>query len=63
MMRLSLGARVYRKLGYQDEYIRALMTHTDQKTTEIYLQNPEGLNERHFRPVRAEMVLSQLPKI
>ena len=59
----SLGARVYRKLGYGDEYIQALMTHTDQKTTEIYLQNPEALNERHFRPVKAEMKLSQLPRI
>jgi len=59
----SLGARVYRKLGYDDGYIRALMTHTDQKTTEIYLQNPEALNEHHFRPVKAEMKLSQLPRI
>ena len=59
----SLGARAYRKLGYGDEYIQALMTHTDQKTTEIYLQNPEALNERHFRPVKAEMKLSQLPRI
>ena len=39
-------------------------THTDQRTTEIYLQNPEELNERHFRPVKAEMVLkNELPKI
>lgn len=59
----SLGARIYRRLGYDDGYIRGLMTHTDQKTTDLYLQNPEALTERHFRPVKAELRLNQLPKI
>jgi integrase len=59
----SLSARIYRELGYADEYIRSLMTHTDKKTTEIYLQNPEHLDYRNFRPVKAEMKLKDLPRI
>jgi hypothetical protein len=59
----SLGARIYRELGYADEYIRSLMTRTDKKTTEIYLQNPEQLDYRNFRPVKVEMKLKDLPRI
>lgn len=59
----SLGARIYRKLGYSDDYIRALMTHADKRTTEIYLTNPDALTDRHFLPVKAELRLRELPKI
>ncbi len=41
----SLGGRIYVALGYSKDYIRALMTHTDEKTTTIYLTNPGQLQD------------------
>lgn len=50
-------------MGYPDEYIQNLMTHTDMKTTEIYLSDPDKLKPTHFRKVKAELSLKQARKI
>lgn len=59
----SLGARAYRAMGYPEAYISALMTHTDTKTTEIYLRNPEALRPEHYRQVAAELTLAAVPEL
>jgi integrase len=53
----SLGARTYLAQGYPRDYVRALMAHTDEHTTRIYLENPDQLTDASFRVVRAEMTL------
>lgn len=53
----SLGARTYQALGYTRDYIRGLMTHSDQKTTRIYLAG-EKLTDEHYIPVQADLDLS-----
>ena len=59
----SLGGRTYRAKGYPDKYIQGLMTHTDMKTTEIYLSDPDRLQPDHFRKVKAGMSLTQAKDI
>lgn len=59
----SLGGRLYRAAGYPEEYIQALMTHTDLKTTEIYLSNPDKLTTDHYRKVQAGMSLKTAREI
>ena len=56
----SLGGRTYRELGYSKEYIQALMTHSDEKVTEIYLNNPDEIKPEHYKRVSAELKLSDL---
>ena len=53
----SLGARTYIAQGYPRDYVRALMAHTDEATTRIYLENPGQLTDTAFREVRAELRL------
>ena len=59
----SLGGRLYRKLGHPKEYVQALMTHTDETTTDIYLADPEALTEENYRRVKADLKLNKLPRI
>jgi hypothetical protein len=49
-------------MGYQKSYIRALMTHTDEKTT-IYLTNPGNLKDDNYHRVEARMSLNNLEQI
>jgi len=58
----SLGGRIYEELGYSKEYIQALMTHTDVKTTQIYLEGGE-LTDKNYNQVQADLNLKQLPNI
>ena len=59
----SLGGRLYRADSYQDKYIQELMSHTDMKTTEIYLSDPKKLKPDHFRIVHADMTLARTRQI
>lgn len=54
----SLGSRIYRELGYPKSYVQALLSHTDEKVTDIYLENPALVKDEHFRPVKAELSLA-----
>jgi integrase len=54
----SLGGRMYNAMDYPKEYIQGLMTHTDMKTTEIYLSDPGNLKPEHFREVEAGLTLA-----
>ncbi len=56
----GLGSRVYRELGYSNDYIRSLMAHGDQKVTDIYLENPGLVKDTHFSKVKAGMKLADL---
>lgn len=58
----SLGSRIYKKQNYPKEYIQSLLTHSDEKTTEIYLQGGE-LTDDHYFKVEAGMDLKNLPNI
>lgn len=55
----SLGGRLYIKAGYKKAYVRALMTHTDEKTTEIYLSGGE-LTSQHYLQVNADLRIDDL---
>jgi hypothetical protein len=55
----ALGSKVYREMGYCKDQIRALMTHANEKTTDIYL-NGGKLEDHHFIKVNAELNLSDL---
>jgi integrase len=55
-----LGARIYRYLDYPKDYIQTLMSHTDIKTTEIYLSNPSTLRPEHFHKANANMEIFKL---
>lgn len=41
----SLGSRMYKETGYSTEFVQVLMGHTEQKTTEIYLENGPKFTE------------------
>ncbi|TKA91777.1 hypothetical protein FAZ79_00280 [Guyparkeria sp. SB14A] len=57
----SLGARIYEQQGYAKDYIQSLMTHSDKKTTEIYLESGrQALTDDHYIPVRADLALDTL---
>lgn len=58
----SLGARIYREQGYTKQYIQSLLTHSDQKTTQIYLDGGH-LTDEHFYKVEAGLDLMNLPNI
>lgn len=54
----GLGARLYQDQGIPETDIQALMTHTDRKTTQIYLdRGAAALADDDFRVVAAPMVL------
>lgn len=55
----SLGGRLYIQAGYAKAYVQSLMTHTDKKTTEIYLSGGV-LSATNYRPVRADLDPSAL---
>ena len=59
---VSLGVRTYRKAGYPKDYIQALKTHSNAKTTDIYLQGEE-LTDDHYRPVEAGLTLAELRQL
>jgi integrase len=45
----GLGSRLYRERGMATAAIQALMTHSDPKTTQIYLElGPQALTDDHF---------------
>lgn len=54
----SLGARLYRRQGYSTDYVQALMTHTDPKTTTVYLEGGQ-LEDRHYRTVGAGLEIER----
>lgn len=58
----SLGARIYREQGQHKQYIQSLLTHSDQKTTQVYLDGGQ-LTDEHFHKVEAGLNLRNLPKI
>jgi len=58
----SLGARIYREQGRPKQYIQSLLTHSNQKTTQIYLDGGQ-LSDEHFYKVEAGLDLMNLPKI
>lgn len=55
----SLGGRLYIQAGYAKAYVQSLMTHTDKKTTEIYLSGG-ALSASNYRAVRADLDPSAL---
>lgn len=55
----SLGARTYRSAGYSEQYIQALMTHANQRTTSIYLEGGK-LTDEHYHQVEAGLSLETL---
>ena len=57
----SLGGRTYIELGRPKQFVQALMTHSDEKVTDIYLAGGE-LETRHYRQVVADMALDQLSR-
>lgn len=57
----GLGARLYQERGMSKEAIQALMTHSDKKTTEIYLElGPQALRDEHFNAVAAPFTVKEL---
>lgn len=52
----GLGSRIYLERGMSKAAISALMTHTDEKVTEIYLEGgADALREDHFNRVAAPL--------
>lgn len=59
----SLGARVYRGAGIPEKAIQALMTHANERTTQIYLERgPGALTDADFHLVNAPLTLAELLK-
>jgi len=59
----GLGGRLALALGFTKEQVRALMTHSNKKTTEIYLQGgAKALTDDHFVAVRAPFSVRELLK-
>ncbi len=57
----SLGARLYQEAGYGMDYIQPLMTHSDKKTTQLYLEGGrQALTDANFIPVRADLPIDAL---
>jgi integrase len=57
----GLGSRLYKEAGYPKEYIRALMSHTSEKTTELYLEGGiEALTDNDFIQVSANLKIADL---
>ena len=58
----NLGSKLYEDAGYSlKNYIRPLMAHSDEKTTEIYTSGRE-LSDEHFHEVHADLSIKQLLK-
>lgn len=57
----GLSSRLLRARGLSVDSIRALMTHADEKTTQIYLEGGRGaLREEHYIKVEAPFTIEQL---
>jgi integrase len=57
----SLGARLHRAAGIPETDIQALMTHADQRTTQIYLERGAGaLTDADFHLVKAPLTLTEM---
>ena len=57
----GLGARLYRAAGISEEAIQALMTHSNPRTTQIYLdRGAAALTDNDFRPVAATLRLADV---
>jgi hypothetical protein len=57
----GLGARRCQERGMEQAAIKMLMTHADQKTTDIYLNGgAEALRDEHFVIVEAPLTLAQM---
>lgn len=58
----GLGGRKYEEMGYSREYVQALFGHTDQKTSQIYLDDPNAIKDSHFKEAFAAMKLTDIFK-
>jgi integrase len=59
----GLGSRLYREQGMSKAAIQALMTHTNERVTEIYLDGgTAALKDDDYLPVAAPMVLGDILK-
>ncbi len=58
----SLGARIYIEMGFDKKYTQYLMTHSNLKTTQIYLEDGIVSDDR-FIKVNADMKLASLPNV
>ena len=56
----GLGGREYLARGFSKDYINALMGHVDDKTTDIYLNNPHLMNDSRYQQVEAGLTLEIL---
>lgn len=57
----GLGARLQQLRGRSKQEIRMLMTHSDEKTTQIYLElGPDAITDEHFHPVSAPFTVTEL---
>lgn len=57
----GLGSRLAKARGMSKEAIQALMTHSNPRTTEIYLEHGrEALTDEHFVPVKAPFSVREL---
>lgn len=57
----GLGGRLYKQRGMSKDDIRALMTHSNKRTTEIYLERGrEALTDEHFTTVAAPCTVREL---
>jgi len=57
----GLGARLYRATGMPEEAIQGLMTHSNPRTTQIYLdRGAAALSDRDYKAVTATMRLSEI---
>ena len=52
----GLGARLYRASGVAEDAIQALMTHSNRRTTQIYLERGvAALTDEDYHPVTATL--------
>jgi integrase len=59
----GLGARLYRAAGITENAIQALMTHSNPRTTQIYLdRGAAALSDDEYHPVTASLTLKDLLK-
>lgn len=57
----GLGSRIYRERGMSEKAIQALMTHSNRKTTEVYLEGgAEALTDADYVPVAAPLNISDV---
>jgi enterobacteria phage integrase len=59
----SLASRIMKELGIDRDKIRAMLSHADQSTTQIYLQDgAKGLTDDDYIPVEVPLTLAQMLK-